>query len=87
MFIANLRQDMNVEDEYFSAIESRDTEIMLRDQAIAVRDKQIAEREKQLAAQKNVIETLVRTMRSQGASDEYIATVTGLSVEEVSKIC
>ena len=34
---AKLRRDMNVEDEYFSAIENRDTAIMMRDQKIAER--------------------------------------------------
>ena len=36
---AKLRQDMNVEDEYFSAIEDRDTAIMLRDKKIAEQNK------------------------------------------------
>ena len=31
---AQLRQDMNVEDEYFQAIEDRDTAIMSRDKVI-----------------------------------------------------
>ena len=34
---AKPRRDMNVEDEYFSAIEDRDTAIMMRDQKIAER--------------------------------------------------
>lgn len=32
--IVKLRQDMNVEDEFFSAIEHRDTAIMMRDKKI-----------------------------------------------------
>ena len=46
---AKVRQDMNVEEEYFQAIENRDTAIMLRDQKIAERDAQLAEKDGQLA--------------------------------------
>jgi septal ring factor EnvC (AmiA/AmiB activator) len=48
---AKLRQDMNVEDEYFSAIEDRDTAIMLRDKKIAERDAKLAEQDSKLAEQ------------------------------------
>ncbi len=46
---ADLRQEMNVEDEYFSAIEDRDTAIMNRDKMIAERDAKLAEQESKLA--------------------------------------
>ena len=32
---ADIRHKMNVEDEYFSAIEKRDTEILLKDRKLA----------------------------------------------------
>ena len=44
----NMRQTMNVEDEYFSAIEDRDTAIMLRDNQIKLRDDQIKQRDNQI---------------------------------------
>lgn len=40
---SEMRQNMNVEDEYYSAIENRDTAIMNRDKAIKNRDKRIRE--------------------------------------------
>ena len=43
-----LRHDMNVEDEYFSAIEHRDTEILMRDKVIAEQNTQIAEQKRML---------------------------------------
>ena len=46
---SKLRQDMNVEDEYFRAIENRDTAIMARDKIIAEKDTQIAEKDSQIA--------------------------------------
>lgn len=48
---SKLRQDMNVEDEYFSAIENRDTAIMNRDKIIAQKDAQINEKEAQINKQ------------------------------------
>ena len=48
---ANMRQDMNVEDEYFSIIEKRDTEIMMRDRQLAEQNVQLAEQNVQLAEQ------------------------------------
>ena len=45
---ADVRQSMNVEDEYFSAIENRDTEIMMRDQKLAMQKVEIAEKDAQL---------------------------------------
>jgi len=48
---AKMRHDMNVEDEYFSVIEKRDTTIMLQDKKIAEQTVKIAEKEKELAEQ------------------------------------
>ncbi|MBQ6063585.1 MAG: hypothetical protein IJK87_08130, partial [Prevotella sp.] len=45
---ADVRMDMNVEDEYYSAIESRDTEIMLNTKKIAEQRARIKEKDKQL---------------------------------------
>ena len=58
----SIRQEMNVEDEYFSVIEKRDTEILIKDRQIAEnkvklaeQDKQLAEQDKQLAEQDVII--------------------------------
>jgi hypothetical protein len=49
---ADMRHKMNVEDEYFSAIEKRDTEILMRDRAIAEQKVQLTEQKAQLTEQK-----------------------------------
>ena len=46
---AQLRQDMNVEDEYFQAIEDRDTAIMNRDKMIKEKDEQLSQKDEQLS--------------------------------------
>ena len=45
---ANMRHRMDVEDEYFSVIEKRDTEIMLKDKELAEKNVQLAETNAQL---------------------------------------
>ena len=49
---ADMRHKMNVEDEYFSAIEKRDTEILLKDRKLAEQNVQLAEQKAQLTEQK-----------------------------------
>ena len=52
---AELRMDMNVEDEYFSAIEHRDTELMVKTQKLEELDKKLAEKDNQLTEKDNQI--------------------------------
>jgi len=46
---ADMRHKMNVEDEYYSIIEKRDTEILMRDQQIAEKNAQLSEKNAQLS--------------------------------------
>ena len=48
---AQLRQDMNVEDEYFQAIEDRDTAIMSRDKQIKEQNEQLSQQSQKLSQQ------------------------------------
>ena len=45
----DVRQEMNVEDEFFKAIEDRDTAIMVRDKKLNELDKKLSENEKKLS--------------------------------------
>ena len=49
---ADMRHKMNVEDEYFSVIEKRDTEILMRDRQLAEQKAQLTEQKAQLTEQK-----------------------------------
>ena len=83
---SKLRQDMNVEDEFFSAIENRDTAILQRDKTIAEQDKTIAEQDKTIASQEEKIRSMVKAMISNGMSIEAISDVTKIPPEEVSTL-
>ena len=50
---SEMRQDMNVEDEYYQAIEDRDTAIMQREKMLKERDNQLKERDNQLKDRDN----------------------------------
>lgn len=52
---ANMRMNMNVEDEYFSVIESRDTDIMIKSKKIAEQKAHIKEQSNKIAEQSNQI--------------------------------
>lgn len=76
---AKLRHDMNVEDEYFSAIEKRDTEILMRDKKLAEQKTQLDEQKTQLDEQKTQLEqknqqlaTSVRMLLNAGMTEDVI---------------
>ena len=53
---ADMRHRMNVEDEYYSAIEKRDTEILMRDKQIAEQKTLLDEQKSQIDEQKSQID-------------------------------
>ena len=76
---SKLRQDMNVEDEFFSAIENRDTALMQKDKTIAEQGETIAE-------QKEQIHSMVKAMLGNGMSIETISNITKIPLEEISEM-
>ena len=74
-----MRQNMNVEDEYYSAIEDRDTAIMSRDKKIKEQDGKIKEQDGKIKEQDERLNTqtaqlnnLKQILKSQGFSDAQI---------------
>ena len=65
----DVRQDMNVEDEFFKAIEDRDTELMVRDKAIKELDEAIKEREEAIKEREEALKEKDQTLK---ARDEAI---------------
>ena len=72
----DVRQDMNVEDEFFKAIEDRDTAIMARDKAIEERNTVIMARDKTIDEQGKTIDEQGKTIDEQGKTiDEQGKTI------------
>lgn len=94
---ASLRHNMNVEDEYFSAIENRDTEILMRDKRIAEqgaqlkeqgaqlkeKDNQLRVQDAQLKAKDDMLRTTVKMLLMSDMTKESIAVNLGMSLEEI----
>ena len=78
---AEMRMDMNVEDEYFSIIEKRDTEILQRDRRIAEQNveiaakaKELSQKAKELSQKDEQLRMSVRLLLESGLSIEDIAS-------------
>ena len=76
---AKVRQDMNIEEEFFSAIERRDTEILNRDY-------ELAKQKVQLQEQSNLLRKSIQLFLKSCMSDEAIAAELGISLQEVEKL-
>jgi hypothetical protein len=83
---ADMRHRMNVEDEYFSAIEKRDTEIMLGARKLAEQKAKLAEQQKQLAQKEELLGMSVRMLLQSGKTIEEIANTMGMDPEYISRL-
>lgn len=73
---AELRQEMNDEDEFYSVIEARDTQVMRLNKIVSEKDAQLSEKDTQ-------IKNMARMMLNNGVSIENIAQALNKSVEHV----
>ena len=83
---AELRQDMNVEDEFFSAIENRDTAIMNRDKKIKDQDEKIKESAKKISEKNNQLKQLILALKNKGQSLEDISKLVNLDVDALTDL-
>ena len=86
----DMRHKMNVEDEYYGAIEKRDTEILMRDQTIAEQGATIKEQGNTIKEQGDTIKEQNQMLRASislllnsGMSPEQIAQSLGVDVDIV----
>ena len=93
---SEMRQDMNVEDEYYKAIEDRDTAIMQRDKMLKERDSKMAQMDERLSQQSEQLsqqsEQLSQQSEQLSQQSEQLRNmakalfVNGLSVEQISNM-
>lgn len=77
---AELRKDMDVEDEYYSVLESRDTTIMKMDKRISQQQSLLDQQQSLLDQQRQQLTNFARAMASNGMSEEQIAKATGVEL-------
>ena len=90
---SEMRQDMNVEDEYYKAIEDRDTAIMNRDKELKHKDEQLQQKSEQLQQKSEQLQqkseqlkNIVKSLYSKGMNILQIAEITGIDKDEVAAI-
>lgn len=80
---AQLRQEMKVEDEYFKALEDRDTALMMKDKKLAEQAEQLEQNKAQLEQNKAQLRTMALLLSNSGMSVEEIAKSVGMSQDQV----
>lgn len=90
---SEMRQDMNVEDEFYKAIEDRDTAIMQRDkilkeqsEQISQQSEQISQQSEQISQQSEQLKNMAKALSASGLSNEQISQMTGMSVAEIAHL-
>ena len=97
---SEMRQDMNVEDEYYKAIEDRDTAIMQRDKILKEQKKQLSQQSEQLSQQSEQLSqqseqlsqkdeqlrNMAKALLAKGMTEEQISAMTGIDIANVVKL-
>lgn len=81
---SEMRQDMNVEDEFYKAIEDRDTAIMQRDKILKEQSEQISQQSEQLSQQSEQLKNMAKALSASGLSNEQISQMTGISIAQIA---
>ena len=83
---SEMRQDMNVEDEFYKAIEDRDTAIMQRDKILKEQSEQLSQQSEQLSQQSEQLKNMAKALSASGLSNDQISQMTGMSVAEIAHL-
>jgi hypothetical protein len=76
---AEVRHHMNVEDEYYSVIEKRDTEILMKDKQLAEKNVLLAEKDEQIVR-------LVKALYQYGKDEATIAEMANIDIDTVRRL-
>lgn len=83
---SEMRQDMNVEDEFYQAIEDRDTAIMQRDKILKEQSEQLSQKDEQLSQKDKQLRNMAKALFANGMTKEQISTMTGIDIANVVKL-
>ncbi len=82
----DIRNRMNAEDEFFQALEDRDTVIMQKDATIMQKDATIMTQKKELEEKDASLRAAVLALSKSGMTAEMIAKTLNIGEEEIQKI-
>ena len=80
-----IRNRMNAEDEFFKAIEDRDTTIMQKDRVIAEKDASIAEKDASIAEKDASLRAAVLALSQSGMTVEVIAKTLNMDKTKIQE--
>ncbi len=83
---AELRQTMNVEDEYFLAIDEQKAEVKKRDKKIEALSAQVAEKNSQLEKQNALLFAIATNLLHSGMTEKQVCQVMKLSEGELHSL-
>ena len=83
---AEVRQEMNDEDEFYSLLEARETQLMKQNQIISDQKAQISDQKAQISDQKARIKAMAQAMVKAGMTMDAIAKTINCSVQEVEQL-
>ena len=83
---SDIRQDMNVEDEYYSYLEQKETEVLIKDKIIAQKDAQLSQKEAELSQKDTQLSKSIKMLIGTGLSIEKVAENLGVDVKTVKRI-
>ena len=75
-----------MEDEYFSAIEHRDTELMVKTQKLEEMSEKLTEKDNQLTEKDNQLKSMAQVVLANGMSVKVIAQAMGKSANEIQDL-
>lgn len=82
----DIRNRMNAEDEFFQALEDRDTVIMQKDATIMQKDATIMTQKKELEEKDASLRAAVLALSKSGMTAEMIAKTLNIGEEEIQEI-
>ena len=97
----DMRQDMMVEDEYYSIIKEQESKLYYgerkmaemnaqlaeKEGQLAEKEGQLAEKDSQLAEKDGQLQVTIKLLLKMGQSEESIAESLGISPDEVKRLC
>ena len=82
----DLRRQMDVEEEFFSEIDSRDAELSKLGKKIDEQEKRIGNQKQELAQKDQMIRSMAQSMLNAGMALEEIAKITNMSEERLREL-
>ena len=83
----DMRQDMMVEDEYYSIIKEQESKLYYGERKLAEMNAQLAEKDGQLAEKDGQLQASIRLLLKMGQTKEVIAESLNISLDEVNRLC